>query len=510
MISTRFGMITRIFWIFVLTVFLTVPQFRVAEAAPGVGLAQHYANLATPDTSKWRNGAIGTGEADYAETEVLPHYLSFIDLTAGVTYGFTIEFDYYQSSKQACGFLNLDTYDATTRLKPIYIPVGWSDPDTTTPRTDTNMSPINNPGGTLYSFNTSTVTILPGPTTVPATNPPIGDVMRYVQVTFVPTADGTVEFYYGLLLSADDGCFPGNDFNGIADWSGASLQTGIAPTPVISGATMLGPGGTLSLNPGLFVQEAAINGIKFFDVDGDGLYEPSALPPAGPDYPLGGWTIRLYDCDSDNTCTTTRILDRSYVTNPDGSYVFTDGTLMDDQDYYQVCEVMSTSSTKWEPTVLDIPDSTGNPIQIVSDEACFTPFQYLVTGNSIVRDFGNWLGPTAVTLTNFNALLQNQVVLVNWQTGIAAETLGFNLYRSLLEDGSDKALLANLDVDFDNFYEYTDNNVTPGEVYYYWLEALYLNGSSELFGPYAAGYLNRVFLPVSLNKPQSIYPYSGE
>ena len=55
-------------WIFILTVFFTVPQFDVAQAAPGVGLAQHYANLATPDTSKWRNGAIGTGDADYAET----------------------------------------------------------------------------------------------------------------------------------------------------------------------------------------------------------------------------------------------------------------------------------------------------------------------------------------------------------------------------------------------------------------------------------------------------------
>ena len=501
MLTSRISKLGKIVWVFALILVLAIQQIDMA-IAQSISLYYNYKN----NTPIWAGGAINGTNGVYGETQVIPHYIKAIDLLASETYGFNLVLNYYQNTSQSCGLLYLDTYNASI-TNPTPLP--GTDPTTGTPfpmsagGSKGDMIGINVQTGT---FSLSVDPVYP----TPEGGTPTADNYKRFKIEFSPATDGTVEFYFGIYIATDDECYTvGNDFNGAGNWTGASLQSGISKSPTITGIdpdNMIEGGGTLSFNSGGIVP-ADILGMKFFDVDGDGQYEPGTTPP-NADYPLSGWTINLYDC-SDAVCTL-KTPNTSIDTDANGNYIFSGLT---DGNYYQVCEVLETDSPKWEVTSREPPSST-NPADIIptaSGEACFDVFQYsAATYPSYRYDFGNWLGPTAVTLTNFSAQLKNQAVLVNWQTGIAAETLGFNLYRSLLEDGSDKALLANLDVDFDNIYEYTDNSVSPGEVYYYWLEALYLNGSSELFGPYAAGYLNRVFLPVSLNKPQSIYPYSGE
>ena len=92
---------------------------------------------------------------------------------------------------------------------------------------------------------------------------------------------------------------------------------------------------------------------------------------------------------------------------------------------------------------------------------------------------------TAVTLNHFTATLQNnQTVLVEWQTNKQTQTIGFNLYRSKFANGKNQVKLNSnlIPIDLQKNYEFTDSNVKTGKTYYYWLEALYTDDSSEFFG----------------------------
>ncbi len=95
--------------------------------------------------------------------------------------------------------------------------------------------------------------------------------------------------------------------------------------------------------------------------------------------------------------------------------------------------------------------------------------------------------PLAVTLASFAAEAQADQVLVTWETVSELNNAGFNLYRGLAEDGSDRSLLASVPSQAPGStqgasYSYADSAVSAGQTYWYWLESLDLSGAPTLHG----------------------------
>ena len=84
--------------------------------------------------------------------------------------------------------------------------------------------------------------------------------------------------------------------------------------------------------------------------------------------------------------------------------------------------------------------------------------------------------PTAVTLSLFSAIPQSGHILLQWETALEINMLGYNLYRSTTLDGEKVRLNPTLlptgaiGGEGGASYEFIDLSVQPGETCYYWLE----------------------------------------
>jgi glucose/arabinose dehydrogenase len=98
--------------------------------------------------------------------------------------------------------------------------------------------------------------------------------------------------------------------------------------------------------------------------------------------------------------------------------------------------------------------------------------------------------PLAITLASFEAAGQSDQVLVTWETASELGNAGFNLYRGTDENAPDQMLAfvpsAAPGSAQGASYAYSDRAVQPGVTYWYWLEALDMNGSATLHGPVSA------------------------
>ncbi len=95
--------------------------------------------------------------------------------------------------------------------------------------------------------------------------------------------------------------------------------------------------------------------------------------------------------------------------------------------------------------------------------------------------------PTAVHLMDMNAQLSPSMktVEVSWQTVSETSVVGFNVYRASSEDGPQQKLnsstiMAAYPGAMGGSYQFVDRAVTPGQTYYYWVEA---TGVGETIGP---------------------------
>jgi hypothetical protein len=100
-------------------------------------------------------------------------------------------------------------------------------------------------------------------------------------------------------------------------------------------------------------------------------------------------------------------------------------------------------------------------------------------------------GPLAVTLAAFDVQGQADRVVVTWETVSEVDNAGFNLYRGLQADGSDRALLTYVASQAPGAaqgaaYSYEDAAVEAGQTYWYWLEDVDLSGATTLHGPVSA------------------------
>lgn len=106
----------------------------------------------------------------------------------------------------------------------------------------------------------------------------------------------------------------------------------------------------------------------------------------------------------------------------------------------------------------------------------------------------SFLSPLAVTLSDFQASSRDDHVLVSWETVSEVENQGFNLLRSMSNSG-DRARLNDLLMPSQDpgsgqgaEYEWLDHEVVDGETYFYWLESVDFDGSTELSGPVTVTY----------------------
>jgi hypothetical protein len=97
-----------------------------------------------------------------------------------------------------------------------------------------------------------------------------------------------------------------------------------------------------------------------------------------------------------------------------------------------------------------------------------------------------------VHLTSFEATPYDEQVLLNWETGSELNHLGFNVYRSDSMYGNydqiNQEVIQNFvnTTNFKGSYIYVDSGLSNGQIYYYMIEDIALDGKRELHGPVAA------------------------
>jgi hypothetical protein len=111
-------------------------------------------------------------------------------------------------------------------------------------------------------------------------------------------------------------------------------------------------------------------------------------------------------------------------------------------------------------------------------------------------------GPTAVTMAQMKAIASTGQVRIEWTTAQELDSSGFNVYRSLKSDGSDKGSISPF-IDSQApggtsgaSYQFADDTAQAGVTYYYWVEALGSDGGSTFFGPEQAAWFYNFYLPL--------------
>ncbi len=118
-----------------------------------------------------------------------------------------------------------------------------------------------------------------------------------------------------------------------------------------------------------------------------------------------------------------------------------------------------------------------------------------------------------VTLTTFQASVQNGAVLLQWRTESEVENLGFEIYRSWNEtEGfqlldsyrNNAALKGHYNASNAHSYSYLDQNVTAGETYYYKLADVDFTGHRTFHGPIKVQVENSQNGPIADDNAQAI------
>jgi hypothetical protein len=160
----------------------------------------------------------------------------------------------------------------------------------------------------------------------------------------------------------------------------------------------------------------------------------------------------------------------------------------------------ATFNTQFPPTIVDATSNYWGDISgpednhLPGDAPCTTLMEYnpTSTGNP-VTECVQWGPPLEVTLANFEAIARSSDILVTWETASETDNLGFNLYRATTPDGTPEQLNGELIPSQvpggggGAIYEWEDTDVTEGTTYFYWLEAVDIQGNgSPYFGPVSA------------------------
>lgn len=110
--------------------------------------------------------------------------------------------------------------------------------------------------------------------------------------------------------------------------------------------------------------------------------------------------------------------------------------------------------------------------------------------------------PLPVELSSFTATTTaNLFVKLQWVSETESNMLGYNVWRGSEGELSEAtkitfSIIPAYNNSFTTNYSYLDEEVTPGDVYYYWLQGVSLDLTSEYFGP----------LSVTVEEPEEEVP----
>jgi len=117
---------------------------------------------------------------------------------------------------------------------------------------------------------------------------------------------------------------------------------------------------------------------------------------------------------------------------------------------------------------------------------------YGLAVNGEVEDY-YFAVPTAVELLSFTATAERKAIVLTWETASEINNLGFNLYRARKIDGERIRINAELiptlvppGSNYGAVYEYPDTTLKGNKTLYYWLEAINIHGTNDLYGPIEA------------------------
>ncbi len=117
---------------------------------------------------------------------------------------------------------------------------------------------------------------------------------------------------------------------------------------------------------------------------------------------------------------------------------------------------------------------------------------YGLVVNGEVEDY-YFAVPTAVELLSFTATAERKAIVLTWETASEINNLGFNLYRARKIDGERIRINAELiptlvppGSNYGAVYEYPDTTLKGNKTLYYWLEAINIHGTNDLYGPIEA------------------------
>ena len=118
----------------------------------------------------------------------------------------------------------------------------------------------------------------------------------------------------------------------------------------------------------------------------------------------------------------------------------------------------------------------------------------------------------AITLANFTATYSPGQILVEWETATEIDTVGFYLQRSIQATSGFQRISEFIPAEgesvFGWFYNFVDTNITQGTTYYYVLEVINADNTSENYGPISVYAGPETLTPTVTSTPTSTQTFT--
>jgi hypothetical protein len=157
-----------------------------------------------------------------------------------------------------------------------------------------------------------------------------------------------------------------------------------------------------------------------------------------------------------------------------------------------------SSGSRVSGSDLNLQSTSGQP---VAGQVGSASGQLNLCSGFVCGPNGGPQAPTAVLVSEFRTLPSAGGVIVIWKTTLEVDLLGFRIYRSIDPQGAKQLMtddlipakgigqIAGAD------YSFLDNQIVPGQVYFYWLESVETD-TSQWLGPEMFNLVFNVFCPL--------------
>jgi hypothetical protein len=353
---------------------------------------------------RWTNGNLNSSNSTYQEGDSTLQRVSIKGLTPGSTHTVTLKYGTTKGGSHAYDYLT--SWDASE---------GWSDitdrcdgiqagcdtaPDSTAAmQNDPSMTDTiePNPASRLFTMRGGTITGVSVPAIASGTY--AGDSETYVTITYTAPNSGpmcatkgqvtscAMVLWFGAHIANTDEWQAFNGTSGAGSINGSPYHVALAD---FDGDTTSAPQGggrdnQMAASAIVVVPQSTISGVKFNDVNGDGVQDPS-------DAPIAGWSVTMNP--------------GNITVQTDANGVYTFANVLD--GVYTVCEVQQVGWTQTFPSTNTGNCGGGNGYSVTIANGVNTPAGALNFGNTqkarltlvktVVNNDGGTAADTAWTL----------------------------------------------------------------------------------------------------------------